>query len=239
MNATAHVIGRHPEDGLLLRFLDGECDPDEREDFAAHVAECVACHARLDAFRALSATVSRYLAGHEAVHAIGARRFPMLRAAAVVLFLGAAAASAQPIGRWIARLTSHPAAAPTGAATAPPAGDSSAGTVGRARVAFVPAGPTLQVVFRAAQRAGTLTLAPSADSSAAWAVTGGSVPPAVTVLPSGLVIANAPAATGSYRITVPAGVTAISLRIADRVPERIAWHPAAGTRTVALTPASR
>jgi hypothetical protein len=38
---------------------------------------------------------------------------------------------------------------------------------------------------------------------------------------------------------VPAGVTAISLRIGDRVPERIAWHPAEGTRTVALTPASR
>lgn len=234
MNGTAHAIEQHPDDGILLRFVDGECEAGERADVSAHLAACLTCHARLDAFRSLSTAVSRHLGGDQEVRPRGTRRFPILRAAAVILFIGAAAASAQPISRWISRLTSHAAAGRAGTPGEPMASDSSGAVPGHARISFVPAGATLRIVFRAAQPAGSLVLAPSGDSSVAFVLSDGSVPPAVTVLPSGLVIANTPTDTVSYRITVPDAVTDVSLGIAGHPPERVAWHPADGTRTITL-----
>lgn len=237
MNSTAHATGRHPEDGMLLRFLDGECEADEREGFATHLAACMTCQARLDAFRALSATISRRLAGDAPMRQPARRRFPLLRAAAVIFCIGAAAASAQPISRWLTRLTRHTAAASHGATPLPVVRDSAGVARGHAGVSFVPAGTTLEITFRAMQRSGSLTMAPSADSSVAFGVSDGSVAPDVTVLPTGLVIANTSADTVSYRITIPGAVAAVSLTIGGDAPQRFAWHHGAGARIVTLAAA--
>ena len=41
----------HPDDGDMLRLLDGACEPEERRALAAHLDGCPACAARAEARR--------------------------------------------------------------------------------------------------------------------------------------------------------------------------------------------
>ncbi|HKI93655.1 MAG TPA: zf-HC2 domain-containing protein [Gemmatimonadales bacterium] len=234
MNGTADAITGHPDDGALLRLIDAECDAGERTELEAHLRVCRRCRDRFDGVRGLSEAVSERLRVGDMPVPRRGRSLAPLKAAAVILLVGAAAAGAQPIGRWIARLAAGPSPTVVSPPPSSPSVPSGATRAAHAGVSFVPTGSTLTVVLRAWQRAGTLTLVAGRDSTAAFGVSDGSAPPGVTVLPSGLVIANDSAGSASYRLTLPPEIERVSVRIATAAPRVIARPAGAGPETIGL-----
>jgi hypothetical protein len=94
-------------------------------------------------------------------------------------------------------------------------------------VSFTPAGPELVITLAARQRAGALTLAPTAAREASLEVTGGGDESPV-VTDAGLRIENAAGSTASYRIALPASVRGAELRVAGEPARRLSAAEIAG-----------
>lgn len=234
----------HLSDGELVRLLDGECDPAERERAEAHTASCEPCAARLARLRQRTTRLAQMLeradfpvphapapadAGEEAPGVIPLRRRPgpaaspagrpWLRVAAVILValgIGVAASPARAwIAQWIAeRLAADRAGSGDPAPSAPPAqAVPTAPPAAVAQVQFTPAGSefTLEVAHR--QAAGAVLLERSAGPNATAEVVGGTGGADLLVLPAGLRIQNAPGSAAEYRVSVPAGIERVRLRV--------------------------
>ncbi|MFL5386822.1 MAG: hypothetical protein ACJ8GN_30380 [Longimicrobiaceae bacterium] len=241
--------GAHPDEGALVRLLDGEADAAERASHGAHVGGCELCRRELARVRARRERLAALLVRADfpmpasSPPEPGVIRFPRvrpeparrmdrrwLRAAAAVLLLVAAAAVATPARAWIAEWLGERWAALThrtseerrpvpAPAPAPPA---PAQAVSSSKVSFVPGGSELRVEFAQRQAAGALTLV-AVDGDAAYAeVLGSDVLVDVLVGPSGVRIRNDAGMTVGYRVAVPAGVRRVRLRVggAERVVAR-------------------
>ena len=243
----------HPDEGALLRLLDGEADADERAGWTAHVDACERCRGELERFRARRERLGALLARADfpvpasAPPRPGVVRLPLaraaqarpadrrwLRAAAAVLLLLAAAAVATPARAWIAEWLGarwaalaqpapergRPAPAPAPAPVAPAQSASSA------RVRFVPTRSELLVDVAHRQAAGAITLV-AADGEAAGAEVLGTDAVDLLVVPDGVRIRNRGTSSAGYRVTVPAGVRRVRLRVAGA--ERVVGRGELGT----------
>lgn len=226
----------HAEDGDLIRLVDGECSTEEGGQIERHVAACPACATRREALRRLSGAVTAALAAADlGVHPlappaalrsgrVGAwawHRAP-LRAAVVLLAIGAVAASAQPVRAWLAarwedlRVLVAPRPA------------TRADSQGAAAVRFLPTTSIFTIELVARQASGVLTIAVAADTIATATVTPGSGREELIVQPAGLRIVNAPRAVASYDVRLPAGLTDVWVQIADQPARHLV--PTAGAR---------
>ncbi|HEX8696096.1 MAG TPA: hypothetical protein VF746_27010 [Longimicrobium sp.] len=233
---AAPLTGAHPDDGVLLRLLDGE---EDAPGAGEHVAACAACRERLDALRRRGARLAAVLARADfpvpdsapAVPSPDARVIPLrrpersaamrpwLRAAAVVALLLGIGVLATPararVAAWVSerwgevfgRQAGAPAPAPPSAPAPAPAAAPAA-----ASVRFVPAGSTFTVEVEHAQGAGGLTLVRVAGENATAEVAAGEAE--LLVLPAGLRIRNAAGSAAEYRVGVPAGVRRVTVRVA-------------------------
>jgi hypothetical protein len=144
---------------------------------------------------------------------------PWLRAAAIVLLVLGVGVLATPARAWVAALVAElfgggdPAPVETPAPA--PAVESAPETQAASRVEFVPAGSTFSIDVANAQAAGGLTLQRAAGETAVAEIVGaGSAD--FLVLPSGLRIQNAAGASAEYRVSVPAGVRRVPVRVGGR-----------------------
>ncbi len=236
----------HLDDGALVRFLDGEAGG--RSGVEAHLAACPACTERLAVLRRRSVNLGILLArGDFAVPAppaaaapvdeLAARRAarrapprPWLQAAAVAMLLVSAGLFAAPVRGWVRGLVSaseqaavRPAPAPRPRAAEP----APAGT----RIQFTPRGPELTVDVAHPQAGGALLLEAGPGTTASAEVRG---PAELLVLPSGLRIANDPSSAAEYRVTVPASVRRVRVRVGGGAPTTVESDALAGGRRIEL-----
>jgi len=232
------TTGAHPEDGVLLRLLDGEADAAEQAAAAPHAAACAECRARMDAMarrrERLGALLARAdfpvpasSAPEPGVIPLHARRReaaparPWLRAAAIILVVLGVGAVATPARAWIARWITEawesvtgdeapPAPAPAPAPAPEPAEQTAAAQVG-----FVPTGAELTVVVAHAQDAGALTVAAAPGESATAEVVGGTGSADLLVLPAALHVRNAPGSAAEYRLALPSSVRRVRVRVGE------------------------
>ncbi len=229
--------GAHPEDGVLLRLLDGEADAAEQAAAGPHAAGCAECRARMDAMArrrdALAALLARTdfpvpVASAPRPDVIplhsrrrqGAPARPWLRAAAIVLVVLGVGVMASParawVGRWIAQawesVTGDAAPAPA-SAPAPAPDPGPAEQAPAAQVGFVPTGAELSVVVAHPQDAGALTVAAAPGASATAEVVGGTGAADLLVLPAAVHVRNAPGSAAEYRLTLPSSVRRVRIRV--------------------------
>ncbi|HEX6748196.1 MAG TPA: hypothetical protein VF092_12950 [Longimicrobium sp.] len=257
------LTNAHPDDGLLLRLMDGEADPAERADAARHVETCIACRERMARVRLRRERLTAMLAAADfpipgsiapasaktepEVIPLRARRpaparprATWLRAAATIVLLLAAAAMATPARAWIAQwlgarwaAITHRETTPRPAPAPAPAAPVAPQTRTSAQVRFVPAGSELRVDVAHPQAAGALTLVPVAGPSAGAEVVGGDEVN-LLVIPAGVRIGNADGTVASYRITVPEAVRRVRVRIAGGGEVVVPRAEIGGGRTIPL-----
>jgi anti-sigma factor RsiW len=228
----------HPDDGALVRRLDGAADDGERGALDAHLAACRACAARADALARRSALVAAALAADAAgappvpfgwgdvtwratARAAARRRTLGWRVAAGLALAAGAAAAAPVAARW-ARRTPAPPQTTAARAVAPIAPSPHAASAEPTSVAFAPGGSTLRVVVAEPQAAGVLELrAADAPGPVVAAVLGDAIGAQLLVLPGELRVRNAPARGASFRLTLPPGVRRVEVRVGDAPAARV------------------
>ena len=232
----------HLADEHFVRLLDGQLEAAERPRVEGHAARCEACGARLRQLRRRSARLTGILLASDpqappapahapdelalrrtrrAGSAVPAAR-PWLRAAAAVALLLAAGLAASPrravVADWLraqwARIAAPDARDAAPAMEAPTAAPEVAES--GARVQFTPQGAAFTLEVAAPQAAGAVEVRRAAGASATAEQTGGGAQAELLVLPAGVRIRNAPGATADYRVTVPASVRTVRVRVGER-----------------------
>lgn len=226
----------HVDDGVLLRWIDGEASDLERRAMEVHLAECADCTRQLSALQAAAQSVHRVLtrvldveapaatrlasphrpvpARREQPHArASARRSPgrgWRIAASLVLLLGVLAAvpelRALVLDTWRALTVLGPSV--EAVRTVPATSEPEM----RSIVEVTP-GDSFRVTFEAAQPAGSLTV--SAHDSATAIILSSDPHTSVMVLPSRVRIANR-GSRADYQIIVPPTLDYLGVGVAGR-----------------------
>lgn len=215
----------HLDDSVLLAALDGEALPATR----THIETCRTCSGRLDRLDADIRTTSVLLAHVQLPpgfrlpalprpHARPLHRWSrtQLRAAAGILLLLFAAGVPSARAWMIERAEGILAA--MGGVLAPdtsPATDEKLATAEGSALLFVPGQGALEIAVE--QPSGTLRLGTTVDAQARVEIMGGDGTDELVRTPTGVRIRNSPTSTAGYEITVPAAVTAVHVRIGDRL----------------------
>lgn len=233
MNIAVDTAHPHLNDAELVRLLDSELSDWEAIELRKHLSACASCAGRRDSLYAAQEQVSATLRGIEiprlsperiarslaAVERAAAARLKQrfyarsaaLRAAAGIVLLFATAMAVTPVRAWIVEQWDSLVAAP--AAELPPG--VAAGSLEPSVVSFVPSKEVFRIHLAHPQQSGGLVLAARPVERAAAEVLKGSSAEAFTVLPDGLLIANSPASTTGYLVTVPESVEWVELLIGD------------------------
>lgn len=242
----------HLDDGAIVRFLDGEAAVDERAGVEAHLAACPRCTERLAALRRRSVNLGVLLArgdfalppapaapADELAARRAARRAPMrpwLQAAAVAMLMVSAGLFAAPVRDWVRGLVGS-GATPTAERPAPaPTAPSAEAPLAGARIQFTPQGAELSVEIAHPQAGGVLRLEAGTASTASAEVRApaGTAPAELLVLPAALRIANDPSSVAEYRVTVPASVRRVRVRVGRTAPLIVEGDELAGGRVIPL-----
>lgn len=237
----------HLEDGELVRLMDGELGAGERSIAEAHVAACGRCRIAHDRIAERTALVSSVLALIDDVRACNdagavrstefgrASRAGWLKAAAIaamVVAIGALGSSnvrGWIVERWEAVLASV-------AGSSEPAADTVSGPPGPAavRARFVPHSEALFVRLENNAAGGVLTVEISEDESQS-VVFMSEAEEGVLVLPTGLVIQNAPGSRADYRLLVPPTVTTVTAIVdTDTLAVLRPWSEGRGSWSIPL-----
>lgn len=223
---TEIVAASHPDAGQLVRYIDGELLGDESSTVEAHVSACADCTRRVEQLRRRSAALHRMLgelerdtdSPRDAVRPRSTRfalNWRTLAAAAVLLVVGVGA-TVKPLRAWIVNRSQALWELVVGSGspeapfpTPPPEASGPEGSV-----SFAPTGDLLTIEIATRQRSGTVTVEAVGGSSVSVELAGGSGQGDITVLPTGVRIANALSTTASYRIGVPVRMRRVILVIA-------------------------
>ena len=228
----------HPSAGELVRQLDGELDTRAEARLADHLARCAECSARRDEIASRSDGAARIIrdfpvrvepdswrrrGARAAVAAAAAKRRSAVRvrrgwaAAAAVAAILLVSLAADPVRAWVMqRLTQATGIAGVDSAPTPGLPPAVVGGDGSI-VSFSTDGPAFQLNVERTQQAGELLLQVREGAQATAQVTNGGSE-ALLVLPTGLRIENAAGSRASYRVTLPASVERITVRIGDGTP---------------------
>lgn len=239
MNGTMEQTGQHPGQGDLVRLLDGELDELAERRMRDHVDGCARCMARLRTLERRSTTFSQMvgrlddgapqrdeLAPRRAVSSGPSHRAMVWRVAAVLMVGVFGAMSVPQLRAWVAEQWTglgwlgEPAATAvederTLAETpaAPPAEEQPSE---RHAVSFIPEGREFLVEVRATQAGGVLTLTMRPGREASAVVEGRGPDADLVVMPYGVRIENAAAATLDYQVEVPSDLDRVRVRIGNR-----------------------
>jgi len=230
----------HLQDGELVRLLDGELASEERSAAEAHLRACDRCRLARDRIAERTARVSGALAlmDRESAPSLSAaapapdERSPRwLRAAAIAaLIITVGALGSSTVRAWIA--TRWEAVHSTVARVSESAGDHGPETLGMpaVRARFVPRSSALLVRLENRPAGGVLAVETSQDDSGSVLFFAGT-DEGILILPTGLVIQNAPGSRADYRLVVPRQVTSITtitgadtLAVLSSGPEGGSWR---------------
>lgn len=240
----------HRSDAELQALVDGELDREAAERVLSHLAACGRCSARQKALgRAARDTGERLglletdalpLSAEDVIRA--AERRTITRGKAPRSGLWAAALAGLVVTGVVAAAVIPGSPARTvierilaGGETGPSAdGPTAAGTGDGRAVALLP-GEELEIAFEADQSEGTIELVEAASDSARVEATGNSV---AFVVGQGSVRVENRGATASYRVSLPADLPVVRIRVAERVVYhrlhaetlRDAFRPEGGSR---------
>lgn len=233
----------HLSDGDLVRFLDTEGDPAERERMGGHLRGCSPCGQRLESLRRRSQRLSVLLAQAtpaapepDVLAAVRARKRrqaapPWMRAAAMIIVVLGAALMAEPVRAWVADLLGFQRtelAAPSQPESQPGPVTPTAPEAGT-RVQFTPTAGEVELDVASYQSGGAISLQAAEVPEVTVQVQGGTAD--LLVLPSGIRIGNSPESTADYQVTLPSGVRQVSVRVGGGTPRVIpAARIAAGER---------
>lgn len=218
----------HLTDGALVRRLDGELGAEEHAGVERHLVECLACRRVLSDLEEVSTRFSAALPAVDRPAAVdrsaGPRRHArpaglsaLWRVAAAVALLAGLAFAIPPVRAWIADrlgIGTDPGI------ESPAAGKTPVGA-GRAtdslRVAFVPDAGRFVVRVASPQAGGRLLLVAAPGEEAVAEIGEREVGAEVLVQPDGIAIRNRPGATADYRVSVPASLASVEVRVGGRV----------------------
>lgn len=230
MSDSPRTTGPHLTDGELVRLLDGEVARSPASELEEHLRSCESCGDRYRRIEESSRDVRRTLDAadpliRERAESDGVAgggpvgspaRFPrwMKIAAGMVLLLTAGLA-VQPVRAWMAdRVEDVVERLGLGG----PTPEASAGEAG-STVSFFVESSRLLVRIESPQEDGRMEVdvAPQGREVRASILSGADVStPALVVLPSELRVRNSPGSRASYRITVPASLAELEIRVGDR-----------------------
>lgn len=228
----------HVQAADMVRYLDGEGTARFRGNVERHLARCTDCDQQVRTLRETSraleqrftildvASASEVLpaALHDVVRSARrterGRHIHWQRAAAITLFLAAAALATTPARAWIAEWWRE-AVAGRGASTEVAAPQrphlvAEQPIAASALYRFTPTGAELTIEFAALQPAGVLLLRRTGQSSAQFEVTPGTNTLPVLILPTAVRITNEAAGQATYRLLVPGAVQRVIIRAGPR-----------------------
>lgn len=226
----------HARDAELVRLIDGQGEPQERARVLAHTATCAPCAERLETIRHRAQRLSELLtewdipvgdapkpplppSDFESVRA--RRRSPasaslplwMRAAAGIVLLLGVGM-TVSPLRAWVVERWASVAAELAGREMGEEPERPRVAAAGHL-VSFLPEGDEFLLQVDAPQAEGVLELLIEAVPRATAEISGGAAEENLLVLPEGLRIRNAPDSRASYRVTLPAELRQVHVRIGD------------------------
>lgn len=228
---------RHPSAGLILRRMDGELDPALDRKVARHVERCAVCRGRERRMRGDADDVARAVgealrltpvpelrragarrAVRVAVRSRQVRRWRLRGLATAASAAGVLVLSwtVGPLRAWVWERGAEEAGDHAVPAVLPGARVGTAGSI----VAFTAEGETFALEIEHVQAGGDLLLQ-TLDIDRASAQIMNSSSESMLVLPRGLRIENAASSLASYRVTLPAGVRRVMLRVGDSAPRVI------------------
>ncbi|HEV2130285.1 MAG TPA: hypothetical protein VGR27_04255, partial [Longimicrobiaceae bacterium] len=223
-------------DAELVRLIDGEGEAEERARVLAHTATCAQCAERLEMIRHRGQRLSELLADWDA-HTIpvpdsplspgdlesarARRRSPapaslpvwMRAAAGIVLLLGVGM-TVSPLRAWVMEQWAEVAAQLAGREMVEQPERPRVAAPGHL-VSFLPEGDEFLLQVDAPQAEGVLELLIEAVPRASAEISGGGAEENLLVLPEGLRIRNAAGSQASYRVTLPAELREVRVRIGD------------------------
>lgn len=229
MTDTTETTGPHPADGDLVRLLDGETEDPAVEK---HLETCDDCRRRCRRIAGWSREVGRALDAadplvsvrdgrdREADVTVGGVSVPRwAKAAAGVVLLLSGALALEPVRAWVIDQAERMAQR-LGLVERTVPGSGAAG--GGTSIAFVPEGRRLRIHVETPQAEGALeVVAERGDGRVRASIVDGEAgadgpAPAFAAFPSELRIRNGSGSTASYRVTVPAALDELEIRIGDR-----------------------
>jgi hypothetical protein len=211
---------KHPDDGALLRHLDGQSLAAEEAEVRQHIQLCVTCTARQQEIRRTLDTVADALQRTD-VEPRGSRarniRWPAAIAAGVLLALTLGVA---PVRAWILRLPKTLWEAVVPSEIDNPIAPDTLGVVepGEVSVSFVPRADVFVVEVTSRQSEGSLTIEIVKHDTATATVAGKGNAEELIVLPSGFQIINAPNSIATYAVQLPARMEQIQVVVAGQPP---------------------
>ena len=238
----------HLPDGALIRWIDGETTPAEREELRAHLEQCDGCAERLNLLQRRAARLSALLVATQppvpewvppsasvqaevvsiesarerrALRSAALSRAPWLRIAAGLALLLTLGVMAPPVRAWVVEWAGRgwsEVAAVFGGERE--TAPVAATDPGRTRVSFVPAGEELVLEIARRQAGGALILQVHDAADATVEVRGGRGEN-VLVLPERVRIENLAESSADYRITLPAQLESVRVGVGGEAPLRI------------------
>jgi hypothetical protein len=229
------MTGSHIDDGDLLRWIDGECDVEERNTLGGHLAACAICDNRMSVIETWSTQFSAALRSTRARASASARwRRALATAAGIVILVGFAV---QPVRAWVVQRAVAVWYVVTGSPIpdqpATPFADVPRASA-NASMTFVPVGPLFELHVEAWQATGGMTITTAAEGHATLTLVGGDGREELVVLPSGLRIVNDAGSWSSYDVRIPAVIREVRVIVADGPAWRFATGAPGQSRTIAV-----
>ncbi len=208
----------HLDNGVLLRFLDGENLCESAAGVREHLGNCDTCRTRLDEIRDTLTFVGDALSRTDiAVPRSGRRILPRFPLAAAAITILAIAAGFTPMSAWVIERTrllfnsSSDFEVPLTEAV----DDSSASVATAGSVSFFPASDVFVLEVASLQEIGNLSVEVGEFEIATATINGALEDENLLILPNGLRIDNSPTSTTSYVVLLPASVSQINVIVAD------------------------
>lgn len=208
----------HPDDGDLVRLLDGALALDERPRVESHVRECLDCRARRSRIERRAARLSVMLRAADIPAPTTALRIAVRRpaatavrrwrmAAVVVLALGGAM-MVTPVRAWVVSTARAVWARATGGVSS-----ATEESFPSSAVSFVPGGPVLTIRVPAAE-AGAVTIQRTAgERASAFGAGNGSV----LVLPDEFRFAGNTDPVPDYQVRIPETIGMVRVWVGERL----------------------
>lgn len=225
----------HPDDGALLRFLDGQLLLGEAEDVRDHLATCTSCIDRAEEIRRTLRDVAAALQDADAApRHEGMRNIKWLAAAALVLL--AIATAVAPVRAWFLNRTHELWDALVASDSTALVDETPEVETATASVSFVPSTSAFILEVTTLQADGSLTVEIINDSVATASISRNLQSEELLVLPGGLRIINSPSSSAAYVIQLPASLSQIEVIVAGNEPSIL---DLSGTRRRWLVPINK
>jgi hypothetical protein len=250
----------HLDDSSLLHLVDGDASAWETDQWTKHVLGCAECSDRLAILRRRTDRLTHLLADIELPADFRIPQLPAsgrrpsvsrrsgrpiwsmgsVRAAAVIVLLAAPFVLVEPlralVADWVTDRWSQVAALfGDRSEPAPPASETTAEAESGSTLWFTPAGAVFSIELASRQSAGELDLRGAEGTEGSIEVVGGGAGEVPVLTESSLRVQNSTRSTADYRVSLPAAVERVEIRIADAPPVVLTREEIRAGRRISLS----